>query len=125
MASSAIAQKFTVVAKTNVASLEPGLSQHVVKSTFLYLKPTSGPRRMSNLLPSTLVRSTTTPTLNQLAGAQQTWPRPQPSSFLIHPSSPPTDSLPACVRGFAVANFFISSFNLPPPSAILRASWGV
>src|SRR6266478_4521129 len=41
---------------------------------------------MSNLLPSALVRSTT-PTLNQLAGAQQTSPRPQPSSFLIHPSS--------------------------------------
>src|SRR5205823_11456575 len=118
MASSAIAQKFTVVAKTNVASLEPGLSQYVVRSTFLYLKPTSGPRRMSNLLPSALVRSTTTPTLNQLAGAQQTSPRPQPSSFLIHPSSPPTD-------GFAVANSRISSFLLFFISAILRASWGV
>ena len=27
--------------------------------------------------------------------------------FLIFPSSPPTDSLPACVRGFAVANLLI------------------
>src|SRR5437773_11494203 len=84
---SAIAQKFRATLKTNVASFEPGLSQYVVKSTFLYLNPTSGPRRMSNLLPSALVRSATTPTLNQLAGAQLTSPRPRPSSFLIHPSS--------------------------------------
>src|SRR6266516_7828341 len=102
MASSVIGQKFRATVKTNVASFEPGLSQQVVRSTFWYLNPTSGPRRMSNLLPSALVRSTTTPTLNQLAEAQQTSPRPRPSSFLIHPSSPPTD-------GFAVANSLISS----------------
>src|SRR5437773_11591985 len=84
---------------------------------------------MSNLLPSALVRSTTTPTLNQLAEAQQTSPRPRPSSFLIHPSSPPTDSLPACVRGFAVPNppFLPSTFPrlLLFSALLIKCGWDV
>ena len=64
-----VGQKFTATVKMNVASLEPGLSQYVVKSTFLYLNPTSGPRRMSKLLPNALVRSITIPARNQVTGA--------------------------------------------------------
>ena len=64
-----IGQKLRATVKMNVASLEPGLSQYVVKSTFLYLNPTSGPRRMSKLLPKALVRSITIPARNQVTGA--------------------------------------------------------
>ena len=44
-------QKFAVMAKTKIASLELELSQDVVKSTILYLDPIDGARRMSRLVP--------------------------------------------------------------------------
>ena len=52
--SSAVDQKFRATLKMNAASGEPGLSQYVVKLTFLYLNPTSGPRRMSEVAPEGL-----------------------------------------------------------------------
>jgi hypothetical protein len=55
----AMVQKLTVTAKTKFASLEPGLSQWVVRSTSLYLNPISGPRRTSELLADAWVRSIT------------------------------------------------------------------
>jgi hypothetical protein len=51
----AIGQKFRATVKMNVASREPGLSQYVVRSTFLYLKSDQRAAPDVKVLPKALV----------------------------------------------------------------------